>query len=262
MHLKEQLKQLHSVAVAFSAGVDSTFLLKVAHDVLGDNAIAMTAVSPTYPAEELEEAKQLAGDIGAKLMLVETNEFNDENFLSNTPDRCFFCKTELFQLLKEKSQTLTIKHIIYGANADDLHDFRPGMKAAKQAQAVAPLLEAGLTKDEIREISRGLGLKTWNKPSYACLASRIPFGTRITSEALNRIEAGEKILRSSGFKQYRLRYHNDIARIEVLLEDFHLLLNQDIRARIIEQLKQSGFIYITIDLEGYRTGSMNPPKKT
>ena len=182
--LKQLIKQLGSVVIAFSAGVDSTLLLKVAHDVLGDKAVAITAVSPTYPANELEEAKQLASQIGARFMLVKTNEFKDENFLSNTPDRCFFCKTELFSLLKHKADKLHIKHVAYGANADDLKDFRPGMKAARQAHAIAPLLEANLTKDEIREISRELGLKTWNKPSYACLASRIPYGTSILAVSL------------------------------------------------------------------------------
>jgi len=256
-HLKSIFKHLHSTVVAFSAGVDSTLLLKVAHDVLGGNAIAITAVSPTYPAEELEEAKLLAKQIDARLLLIKTNEINDENFSSNPSDRCFFCKSELFTLLKQEADKLNLRHVVYGANADDLRDFRPGMKAAKKLHAVAPLLEAHLTKEEIREISRELGLKTWNKPSYACLASRIPYGTKITVDALGKIEAGERILHAFGFKQSRLRYHNEIARIEILPEDFARLFQNDIRARIIEQLKNIGFRYITIDLEGYRTGSMN-----
>jgi uncharacterized protein len=257
-HLKEFIKGLNSVVVAFSAGVDSTLLLKVSHDVLGDKAIAITAMSPTYPEDEVIQAKQLAKQIGARLLLLKTNEFEKEEFLANTPQRCFFCKTELFSLLKKEASNLGFEHILYGANADDINDFRPGMQAAKQAHAIAPLLEVGLTKAEIRDISKNLGLPTWNKPSYACLASRIPYGIRITTDTLKKIESGEKLLRELGFMQCRLRYHGDIARIEVLVEDLPIILKPGVRTKIIEELKHQGFKYITIDIEGYRTGSMNP----
>ncbi|MGB9734913.1 MAG: ATP-dependent sacrificial sulfur transferase LarE [bacterium] len=259
LKLKEFLRRLESAVIAFSAGVDSTLLLKVAHDELGDNVVAVTAVSPTYPSDELEQAKHLSNKIGARLILINTREFEKEEFFANTPQRCFFCKTELFSLLKEESLKLGFKHILYGANADDTNDFRPGMKAAQQAHAIAPLLEVGLTKSEIREISKYLGLETWNKPSYACLASRIPYGTRITPDILKKIEIGEKLLHELGFVQSRIRYHGDIARIEVLQEELPLIIKSEIRTRIIKQLKEQGFKYITVDIEGYRTGSMNQP---
>ncbi len=255
--LRASLGRLGSVAVAFSGGADSAFLLKVAHDVLGDHAIAVTAVSPTYPAEELRQARRIAKDIGIRLLPVHTDELRDENFSSNRPDRCFFCKTGLFSLLRQQANRLGIRHIAYGANADDTDDFRPGMKAAARAHAKAPLLDAGLTKEEIRAISRGLGLTTWDKPSSACLASRIPYGTRITIKALRMIESGEALLHTLGFRQCRIRCYNDIARIEVLPEDLHRLLDKSVQEKIVRQLKRSGFMYVTVDLEGYRTGSMN-----
>ncbi len=259
-YLKTFIGNLGNAVIAFSGGVDSTFLLKVAYNMLGDSVIAMTAVSPTYPSIELEDARTLAKAIGVKHVLVKTGEFEDESYLANTPDRCFFCKQDLFLILREEADKAGIEHIIYGANADDLKDFRPGMKAAEKANAIAPLLEAGLTKDEIRILSKELGLSIWNKPSFACLASRIPYGTRITEKVLSRIEHGEELLRKLGFKQLRLRYHGDIARIEVLPEDISGIVKQETRVQILKGLKKLGFKYVTIDLEGYRTGSMNPPK--
>lgn len=255
--LKEFIKHLDSAVIAFSAGVDSTLLLKVAYDELGENVVAVTAVSPTYPSDELKQAKRISKKIGARLIFVKTNEFENEQFLSNTPQRCFFCKSELFSILRKEALKLGFQHILYGANADDINDFRPGMKAAKQANAIAPLLEVGLTKSEIREISKHIGLETWNKPSYACLASRIPYGTRIELDILKKIEAGEKVLQELGFKQSRLRYHGDIARIEILPQYFPIIIKDEVRMKLINLFKQQGFKYVTIDIEGYRSGSMN-----
>ena len=255
--LKEIITDLGSTLVAFSGGVDSTFLLKVAHDVLGEEAVALTAVSPSYPAFELEEAREIAKEIGVRLLTENSNELDISGYAENSPRRCFFCKTELFSICFSKAKELGIKNVIYGATLSDLGDFRPGMDAAKEMGAKAPLLEAGLNKEEIRELSRQMGLSTWDKPQMACLSSRIPYGTRVTEDKLKIIALSELFLRRLGLRQFRVRYHEKIARIEIDDGEFDKLFSSDLRARISKHLKELGFTYVTIDVDGYRTGSMN-----
>lgn len=253
--LKTIIRELESVCIAFSGGVDSTFLAKVSRDVLGDNVLAVTATSPTYPEREIKEAIELASEIGVKQILIESGEMNIPEFSENRPNRCYYCKDELFQRLKGLALKYGLKHVIDGSNYDDGNDYRPGSKAALERGVRSPLYEAGLTKNEIRLLSRMMGLRTWNKPSFACLSSRIPYNERITPEKLKQIEEAENILRDIGFSQFRVRHHNEIARIEVLPEEFQQIL--DNRTIIIEGLKARGYKYITLDLMGYRTGAMN-----
>lgn len=255
--LKEILRDLESALVAFSGGVDSTFLLKVAYDVLGEKAVALTAISPSYPAFELEEAREIAKEIGVRLITENSYELDIPGYEENTPRRCFFCKTELFSICFNKAKELGIKNVIYGATLSDLGDFRPGMDAAKEMGAKAPLLEARLNKEEIRELSRAMRLSTWDKPQMACLSSRIPYGTKVTEDKLKTIALSEQFLRQLGLRQFRVRYHEKIARIEVDEDEFDKLLSRDLRTRISKRLKELGFTYVTIDVEGYRTGSMN-----
>ena len=211
--LKSIIKEMESLVVAFSGGVDSTFLLKVCHDLLGDKVVAVTATSPTYPGYEFEEAKKLASSIGCRYEIIESNELEISGFSENSPRRCYFCKSELFGLLKNKAMDLDLVHVADGANCDDLGDYRPGRDAAKELGVRSPLIEAGMTKDDIRLLSRELGLNTWNKPSFACLSSRFPYGTGITIDRVKRVEKCEDILRSLSFSQFRVRYHGDVARI-------------------------------------------------
>ena len=253
--LKDILSALGGVLVAYSGGTDSTLLLKVAHDTLGDRAVAVTAVSASMPREEAKEAIRLAKEIGAQHLILESGELDDPDFRANTPDRCYYCKYLRFQSLLEVARERGLQYVIDGCNLGDLGDHRPGMRASRELGVRSPLMEAGLDKAEIRELSQHLGLPTWDKPAEACLASRVPYGTPITRENLQQIEDAERFVRSLGPSQVRVRVHGEVARIEVAPESLPLLLEH--RSAIASELHRLGFSYVSADLEGYRTGSMN-----
>lgn len=249
--LKDILSKMQGAVVAYSGGVDSTFLLKVAHDVMGDKVLAVVARSATYQKREYEDAVRLAGEIGVPLKVIDTDELDNPRFSDNSPERCYYCKEELFNKLKKMGDG----NVIYGATMSDIGDFRPGSDAAKELGVRAPLQEAGFTKEEIRELSKEIGLPTWDKPAMACLASRFPYGEKITERQLNNVEKAEEYIRGLGFKNVRVRVYNKLARIEVDKEDIKDVLKA--RVNIVNKLKELGFIYITLDMEGYRSGSMN-----
>jgi pyridinium-3,5-biscarboxylic acid mononucleotide sulfurtransferase len=253
--LKEILAGLDSVVVAFSGGTDSSLVLKVAHDVLGDQAVAMTAVSASLPASDRLEAAQIARQIGAQHILVESAETSDPAYLENTSNRCFFCKKETYGKLAAYAQQHGFHVIVDGTNADDLGDFRPGRKAASEFHVRSPLLDAGFSKAEIRRLSKELGLPNWDKPAAACLSSRIPYGTTITLEALSQVERAEALLHNLGLRQLRVRHHGTVARIEAEPEDFPRLLEH--RQEIVNSLKAIGYTYVSLDLAGFHSGSMN-----
>lgn len=259
--LKEYIKSLESVAVAFSSGVDSTFLLKVAHDVLGDKAIAVTARSCSFPERELREAVSFTEKHGIKHLIVDSEELDIEGFSQNPINRCYLCKHELFSKMKDIAEKNGFKEVVEGSNLDDLGDYRPGLTAIEELGVKSPLRHAELTKDDIRVLSRELGLPTWEKQSFACLSSRFPYGQSITPEKLKMVDEAEQLLLDLGFRQVRVRHHDTLARIEIDGSQFSKIMEEDIRDRIYSRFREIGFTYVSLDLAGYRTGSMNETLK-
>jgi uncharacterized protein len=255
--LRRMISDMHSVLVAFSGGIDSTVVLKISHEQLGERALAVTAVSPTFPKIELDGARHVASEIGARHELVHTDQLEVPAFVQNDATRCFHCKTDLYQLLNGLREPRASRWIVDGTNLDDLGDDRPGIKAAREWGVRSPLVEASLSKSDVRALAQALGLSNWDKPAAACLSSRIPRGTPITIDSLRRVEQAEDILQAEGFRHVRVREHGEVARIEVGAEEFSRLNQPDLRAHISARLRETGFRFVCVDLEGYRPGGIS-----
>ena len=255
--LRESIKANGSALIAFSGGVDSTFVLKIAVDELGSHAVALTALSPSVAADEAAEARELAQKLGARHLVVNSNEIDDPRYAANPSNRCYFCKTELYGITEKYRTELQLAVVLDGFNADDKKDHRPGHQAAREHEVRSPLAEAGLTKDEIRAWSHRLGLPTWDNPQMACLASRLPYGTQVTVERLNQVGRSERALRELGLKEFRVRYHGEIGRLEVGADELPKLNEPEFRARVNEALKAQGFTFVAVDLEPFRSGRLN-----
>jgi pyridinium-3,5-biscarboxylic acid mononucleotide sulfurtransferase len=255
--LRARLRELGSVLVCYSGGIDSAFVLAVATEELGERAVGMTAVSPSLPQSEKDDASRIALALGATHRFVDSNELARDAYVKNGPDRCFHCKTELYSIAVDKAREWQLAAIVNGTNTDDLGDYRPGLEAAREAGVVSPLLDAGMNKAAVRAAAQAIGMEIWDKPAAACLSSRIPYGTSVTRERLAQIGAFEAELRALGFRQVRVRWHDSIARIELDLSELDRLLDPGLRAAALEAGKRQGFRYVTLDLGGYRTGSHN-----
>lgn len=255
--LKEYIKKLGSLAVGFSGGVDSTFLLKVAHDVLGDKAIAITCVADNFPKREENEAADFCNAHGIKQVVCPVNVLEIPDFCANPIDRCYICKKAIFSKIIDVAMANGMEYIAEGSNMDDMSDYRPGLKAIEELKVVSPLREAELYKTEIRRLLKDMNLSVWDKPAYACLATRFVYGEPITAKKLNMVEQAEDYLAGRGFKQFRVRTHGDLARIEVMPDDIPRLLDDTLRQEVYYQIKKIGFSYVALDMQGYRTGSMN-----
>ena len=255
--LGEIFQPMRAVIVAFSGGVDSTFVLKVAHDTIGDRVLALTTTSPTMPDQDRVNALEMAQRIGARHVVIDSNELEIPGYAQNPLNRCYLCKHNLFTVCEAKAREFAIDEIVDGLNLDDLNDYRPGIQAATEKRVRHPLVEAQLTKAEVRELSRSLDLPTWDRPASPCLSSRFPYGTEITLEALQKVERGEQVLRQMGFRVARVRYHGEVARLEVESREISRLLDTATREKVDAALKSIGFRFVTVDLKGFRSGSLN-----
>ncbi|HTR63705.1 MAG TPA: ATP-dependent sacrificial sulfur transferase LarE [Candidatus Binataceae bacterium] len=256
-NLRAIFAPMKSVIVAFSGGVDSTFVLKVAHDTIGNRVLALTTTSPTMPDQDRATAIKMAAEIGARHLVIDSNELEIPGYAANPINRCYLCKSNLFEVCEARAIQLKIEQIVDGLNLDDLRDYRPGMKAAAERRVRHPLVEAEMSKAEIRELSRSMGLETWDRPASPCLSSRFPYGTQITPDGLRKVSEGEKVLHSLGFRVARVRYHGDVARIEVERDKLAQVLEPETRGIVERELKRIGFGSVTIDPKGFRSGSLN-----